>query len=97
MWVTEKHIGRNDVRVGLPLRLCNLGALVDAETDEGVGTTAAKLQVLEVVHALDSDREHADGIIDRLARERLLEVEQEDVGVVHHRAEDAVGRVANEG
>ena len=94
--VAEKHIGRNDVRVRLPLRLRELGALVDAEADEGVGTASAELRAFEVARALDRDLEHADGRVDGLAREHLLEVEREDVGVVHHRAEDAVDRVADE-
>ena len=87
---------KNDVRVALELRLRELDAFIDAEADKGVGAPTPELRALEVACALDGDLENADSCVDRLAGEHLLKVQREDVGLVHHRAEDTMNGVANE-
>ena len=88
---------RNDVRVVLELSLRELDTLVDAKTNEGVRAAATELRALEVAGALHCDLKYANGRVDRLSRQHLLQVQSEDVGNVHHGPENAVDGIANEG
>ena len=45
---------------------------------------------------MNRDLQNTDSAIQRLARQHLLDIEREEVGVVHHRREGRVHHVANE-
>ncbi len=80
----------------LPLGLRKFCTLVEAERDEGVWTASAQFGTLEVSRALDGNLQHADCSVNGLARQHLLQVEREDIRLVHHRAKDTVNGVADE-
>ena len=78
------------------LRLGQFGPLVDAHTDEWVRCHATHLAGFQVPGRANGNLQDADGGVERLTREHLLDVQREEVRVVHHWSEDRVNHIANE-
>lgn len=79
-----------DVRVLLRRRTGELGTLSDTERDVGVRRSSQSLDRFRSASAAKGDDEYTGGGIERRSGEHLLEIEREDVGMIHHRCERTV-------
>ena len=78
------------------LGLGKLSSVVEGEADIWVGGPTSDLRALDVACAANDDLENADCGIERDTGKDLLEVEGEDMWVVHHRSQGAVDHVSDE-
>jgi len=78
------------------LSLGKFSSVVEGEADIWVGGPTSDLRTLDITCIADDDLENADGGIERDTGKDLLEVEGEDMWVVHHRSQGAVDHVSDE-
>ena len=78
------------------LGLGKFSSVVEREADIRVGGPTSDLGTLDITCTSDDDLENADGGIEGDTGKDLLEVEGEDMWVVHHRSQGAVDHVSDE-
>jgi hypothetical protein len=72
----------------LVFRSSKLRAFIDGNGNVRVWGAATDLDPLDATGRVNNDLHNTDSRIKRFARQELLKVEREHVGVVHHGAED---------
>ena len=91
----SKNVG-GDVRIVLVLRLGQLRTAPNRKTDVGIRGAATNLLTGDSSRGTHSDFQHADSCVVWLPRKNLLEVESENVGIIHHRPKDRMSGFRNE-
>jgi hypothetical protein len=87
----------SDERVVLVFRSGKLSAIVDGQAYIRVWRSTTNLRAFDSTGRLDCHQKNADCCIQRFTRKHLLEIEGENVGVVHHRTKSCMCHLADEG
>lgn len=83
-------------RALLVMSLAEGFAVIDTDLDVWVGGPSTKLDTLYTARGTDLNMDDTDSRVERCAREHLLKIKGEYIGLIHHGLQDAMDGVANE-
>lgn len=78
------------------LGLGKLSSVVEREADVRIRGATSDLRTLDITCGADDDLEDSDGGIERGTGKDLLEIEGENMWVVHHRSQGTMDHVPDE-
>jgi len=90
------HTDNSDLRVGFGLGLGKFSSVIEREADIGIRGATSDLRTLDITCTVDDDLENTDGGVERGTGKHLLEIEGEEVWVVHHGCQGAMDHVPDE-